>query len=82
MTGSAPRRGPARLLRSISEAAVKSGPAASASYGLIGAIVLLGGVGYAVDAWLGTAPWFLVGGLILALIYGFVQLALVVWRRP
>jgi F0F1-type ATP synthase assembly protein I len=76
------KRGVADMLRTLNSTAVKAGPAAAASYGLIGAIILLGGLGYFVDGWLGTAPWFLVGGLVLALVYGFVQLALVVWRKP
>jgi F0F1-type ATP synthase assembly protein I len=42
--------------------------------------VLLGGLGYAVDAWLGTSPWFLVGGLLLGLVVGFYELAKAVWK--
>ena len=48
---------------------------------MIGAIVLLGGIGYAIDAWQGTSPWFLVGGLVLGLIVGFYELAKVMWHR-
>jgi F0F1-type ATP synthase assembly protein I len=48
---------------------------------LIGAIVLLGGLGYWFDAWRGSAPWGLVSGLILALIVGFYELARAVWHR-
>ena len=50
-------------------------------YTLIGAILLLGGGGYAVDAWWDTAPWFLLGGLTLGLIVGFYELAKVLWWR-
>ncbi len=50
-----------------------SGPAASVSYGLIGAILLLGGIGYAVDYWL--------GGLVLGLVVGFYELARTVFKR-
>ena len=53
-----------------------------AGYSLIGAILLLGGIGYALDARLGTAPWLLLAGLLLGLIVGFYQLALTVWRMP
>jgi F0F1-type ATP synthase assembly protein I len=59
----------------------RSGPAAGASYTLIGAIVLLGGIGYAVDQWQDTAPWGLFVGLMLGLIVGFWELAKTVWRR-
>lgn len=51
------------------------------SYTLIGAIVLLGGVGYALDQRFGTSPWLLFGGLILGLVVGFYELAKVLWRR-
>jgi len=45
------------------------------------AIGLLGGIGYAVDAWRGTSPWFLVTGLLLGIVVGFVQLAKVIFRK-
>ncbi len=57
-----------------------SGPAAAVSYTLIGAIVLFGGIGYAIDEWRGTSPWFLFGGLILGFIVGFYELARTLWR--
>ena len=59
---------------------MRSGPAAMASYTLIGAIILLGGIGYAIDTWQGTSPWFLLGGLMLGLIVGFYELAKTIWR--
>ena len=56
--------------------------AAMASYTLMGAILLLGGVGYGLDQWLGTSPWLLLGGLLLGLIVGFYELAKAVfWRQ-
>ena len=58
---------------------IRAGPVAAASYTLIGAIILLGGIGYAVDRWRGTSPWFLLGGLLLGLIVGFYELAKAVW---
>jgi F0F1-type ATP synthase assembly protein I len=59
----------------------QAGPAATASYSLIGAIVLLSGIGYAIDRWWGTFPWFFVSGLVLGLVVGFYQLARTMWRR-
>ena len=56
-------------------------PVAAASYSLIGAIILLGGLGYLGDRWLGTEPWLLVAGLLLGIVVGFYELARVVWRR-
>lgn len=70
-----------KSMRSFQDTVRKSGPAASASYGLIGAIVLLGGIGYVLDQWRGTSPWFLIGGLVLGLIVGFYELAKAVWRK-
>jgi F0F1-type ATP synthase assembly protein I len=71
----------ARSSRSFQENVEKSGSAAGASYTLIGAIILLGGVGYAVDRWRGTSPWFLLGGLIAGLVVGFYGLARTVWHK-
>jgi F0F1-type ATP synthase assembly protein I len=65
----------ARSFRYLQDTVRRSGPAAAASYTLIGAILLLGGIGYAVDEWRGTSPWFLLGGLLLGLIVGFYDLA-------
>ena len=59
---------------------MSSGPAAAVSYTLIGAILLLGGIGYGLDRWLDTSPWCLFGGLILGLIVGFYELARTLWR--
>ena len=43
--------------------------------------MVLGGIGYALDAWRGTSPWFLVAGLLLGIIVGFVELAKIIWRK-
>ena len=56
------------------------GPAASASYTLIGAILLLGGIGFVVDRWLETPPWFLLAGLLMGIVVGFYELAKTVWK--
>ena len=70
----------ARSLKALQSTISASGPAAMASYTLIGAIILLGGIGYAIDEWRGTSPWFLLGGLILGLIVGFYELGKTLWR--
>jgi F0F1-type ATP synthase assembly protein I len=59
----------------------RSGPVAGASYTLVGAILLLGGLGYAFDGWAATAPWGLVTGLALGIIVGFYELIKTVWPR-
>jgi len=71
----------ARSLRFMQEALRKSGPAAVAGYTLLAAILVLGGIGYALDAWFETSPWFLVSGLLLGIIVGFVELAKIIWRK-
>ena len=71
----------ARAARSLQESAERAGPAAGASYSLIGAIVLLGGIGYAIDYWRGTSPWFLVGGFVLGIVVGMWELAQTVFRK-
>ena len=75
------KRNLAKSLKVFQDSVVRSGPAAGASYTLIGAIILLGGIGYAFDRWRGTAPWFLLGGLALGLIVGFYELAKTVWPK-
>jgi F0F1-type ATP synthase assembly protein I len=69
-----------RSLKALQTTISRSGPAATVSYTLIGAIILLGGIGYALDEWLGTSPWFLFGGLVLGLVVGFYELAKTIWR--
>jgi F0F1-type ATP synthase assembly protein I len=71
----------ARSLRFMQDSLRKAGPAVAAGYTLMGAIALLGGIGYAVDAWRGTSPWFLVTGLLLGIVVGFVQLAKIIFRK-
>jgi len=67
--------------RALQDSLDRNEPRIVASYALIGAILLLGGVGYAVDWWRGTSPWFLLAGLVLGLIVGFYELARTVFKR-
>ena len=71
----------ARSAQQLQENAERAGPAAGASYTLIGALVVLGGLGYAIDAWRGTSPWFLLGGLLLGIVVGMWELARTVFHR-
>ena len=71
----------ARSLRFFQENVRRSGPAIAAGYTLIGAIGLFGGIGYGLDAWRGTSPWFLLAGLLLGVAVGFYELAKLVFRR-
>ena len=71
----------ARSLRYLQENIRRAGPAAGASYTLIGAIVLLGGIGYALDRWLNTSPWLVFAGLVLGVVVGLYEIAKTVFRR-
>jgi F0F1-type ATP synthase assembly protein I len=70
-----------RSLKALQDNVRRAGPAAMAGYSLSGALMLLGGLGYAIDVWRGTSHWFLLSGLLLGLIVGFYELARTVWRR-
>jgi F0F1-type ATP synthase assembly protein I len=67
--------------KSLQENATRSISAASASYTLIGAIVLLGGLGYGFDVWRGTSPWGAFTGLMLGIVVGFYELIKTMWKR-
>jgi F0F1-type ATP synthase assembly protein I len=59
----------------------QSGPVAGASYSLVGAILLFGGLGYGFDMWRGTGPWGVVIGLMSGVVVGFYELVKTVWRK-
>jgi F0F1-type ATP synthase assembly protein I len=69
-----------RSVQVFQENVNRAGPAAAASYSLIGAIVVLGGAGYAADRWLDSAPWGAFIGLMLGLVVGFYELVKAVRR--
>ena len=62
--------------RELQRTLTRSEPRIAASYALVGAILLFGGAGYALDRWLGSSPWILAAGLLFGLGIGFVNLAL------
>jgi ATP synthase protein I len=64
----------ARSLKSLQDTTTSAGPAAAASYTLIGAVILLGAAGYGLDRWLGTSPWCVLAGLLLGMVVGFYEL--------
>jgi F0F1-type ATP synthase assembly protein I len=70
-----------RAMKALQAGVESAGPAAAASYALLGAILLLGGIGWALDARFGTSPAFVVTGLMLGVAVGLYQLAKVLWRR-
>ena len=70
-----------KAAKSLQDNVSRSGEAAAASYTLIGAIVVLGGLGYGFDAWRGTAPWGLFAGLTLGIVVGFYELIKTMWQK-
>lgn len=70
-----------RSAKSLQDNASSAGAVAGASYTLVGGIIVLGGIGYAVDKWRGTAPWGVLIGLALGIIVGFYDLVKIAWRR-
>ncbi len=60
--------------KALQEALDENEPRIVASYALLGAIVLLGAIGYGIDRWAGTSPWFLLIGLIVGIVSGFGNL--------
>jgi ATP synthase protein I len=71
-----------RTTRAFQANITSAGPVAAASYTLVGGIILLGGIGYAVDRWWGTAPWGLVVGLALGIVVGFYELIKAAYAPP
>jgi ATP synthase protein I len=67
--------------KSLQDNVTRSGSVIAASYTLVGGILLLGGIGYAVDYWRGTQPWFLLGGLTLGIVLGFYELVKTVSKK-
>lgn len=60
--------------KSFQENVTQAAPAMAAAYGLVGAILLFAAIGYALDKWQGTSPWFLLSGLALGIVVGFYEL--------
>jgi F0F1-type ATP synthase assembly protein I len=66
----------ARANAALQDNLQRAEPRIVASYALIGAILLFGGAGYALDLWAGSAPWGLLSGLLAGLLIGFANLIL------
>ena len=61
---------------SLQENLDRGEPSIFAGYGVVGALLLFGGIGYLLDWWLGTLPWFLLAGLAIGLgltLYGLLK---------
>lgn len=66
--------------RNDQDANRKSGMAYTAAFTLFASVVAFLGVGWLLDRWLGTRPWFLVAGIIVGAIAGFYEFARITSR--
>lgn len=64
----------ARANAELQDSLQRAEPRIVASYALVGAILLFGGVGYAVDYWRHSGPWGLLTGLVVGFVLGFANL--------
>ena len=70
----------ARANEALQDNLTRAEPRIIASYALIGAILLFGGLGYALDRWFASAPWGLLAGLLVGFLVGFANLIVSVRR--
>jgi len=69
---------PHRSVEVLRDGLSRDQPGIFASYRLVGAVLTLGGLGYGLDRLTGSAPWFLIIGLLSGLgvgLYGIVKAA-------
>jgi F0F1-type ATP synthase assembly protein I len=71
----------ARTAQSLQTNVGSAGPVAAASYTLVGGVIVLGAIGYGIDRWRGTSPWFLLAGLLLGIVVGFYELIRTVYQK-
>ena len=77
-TGSESRFG--NSLNYFQKIIIQSGPAASASYTLVAAIIICTALGWLIDSRKGSSPYGVLLGLGLGLVSGFYQLGKTIWR--
>jgi len=76
-----PRRTLERSVRAFQENLQRAGPAAAASYTMIGSIVLLGGLGYLVDSRWHSSPWGVLVGLLCGVAAGLYAVVMAAKQR-
>ena len=70
-----------KSLNQFQRFARQSGPAAAASYTLLGSVLLLGSIGFLLDQFFHSSPLYILIGLGLGLLIGFYQLAKSVFKK-
>lgn len=58
----------------------QAGPYIGAVYVQVGAVILLGAVGYFLDRWRDSFPLFFMIGIFCGIAVGFYEMAKVIWR--
>lgn len=51
----------------------KTGLVYAAAFAIVGAVVVCLFIGWVLDRWFGTSPWFVVGGIVLGAVVGFYE---------
>ena len=59
----------------VRDMTLQSGLAMELPFTIIGAILLAGFLGYLLDRWLHTSPWFMIGGGALGFVSSIVEIA-------
>ncbi|MEA1881235.1 MAG: AtpZ/AtpI family protein [Candidatus Marinimicrobia bacterium] len=59
----------------------QSGPAAAATYTLLASVLFLGTLGYFLDQFFATSPLWVLVGLSLGIVIGFIELAKIVFKK-
>ena len=72
---------PARASRFLQDSLRRGQQGMLASYALIGAVIAFGGLGYMLDRYVHSSPWFLIVGLLVGIGGGFYNLVKTAWRR-
>ena len=57
------------------------GEAWTLGFTLVGMVVVFTGLGYLVDRWIGTRPWFMIGGVFVGAGLGFAYLVSILFSR-
>ena len=59
----------------------RSGPSAASAYTLLASILLLGSIGFFLDRYLNSPPFYIVIGLFLGILIGFYGLGKTVFKK-
>ncbi len=70
-----------QVFRLLIKNVTQAGPYITASYTLIGSVLLLTLLGYFADRWLGSSPILMIIGIILGLVVGLYEIARVVFKK-